>query len=91
MSTAFYWDKEQKMPVFERRAGGLDEQRHMHYIFNRSNLIKLLKADETTLVWDEYGTPYTVASILKEIYRSGVIILDEMYFPEWEAENEKED
>ena len=28
MSTAFYWDKEQKMPVFERRAGGLDEQRH---------------------------------------------------------------
>lgn len=89
MSTEFYWDKEQKMLIVERRAGGLDEQRHMHYIFNRANLLKFLEVDKTTLIWDEYNTPYTVASILKEIYQSGVIVLDETHFSEQVQEEDK--
>ena len=77
MSTKFYWDEERKDIAFERKAGGLDEERHMHYIFNRTNLVKLLEAHETVLVWDECGVPYTVASMLKEIEKYGVIVLEE--------------
>jgi len=77
VTTEFYWDKKQKKIAFERRLEGVDDERYLRYVFTKKNLIEFLKSKRARIIWDEYGIPYTVASMLKEIYQHGIIVLVE--------------
>jgi len=55
----------------------VDKDRHMRYVFNgKDNLIELLQSPDETIIWDEYDVPYTVASMISEIRKYGVIVLE---------------
>lgn len=80
MSTEFYWDKNEKKLIFTRYAGGIedvDKDRDLRYVFNSvEDLVKFLTQDGETIIYSEYGIPYTVESMRCEIMRRGVIVLE---------------
>ncbi len=81
MSTEFFWDKEKRRLIFTRYAGGLDPQidstKHLRYVFKDvENLVAFFTAEGSTIIYDEYDTPWTVASLRLKIVGNGVILID---------------
>ncbi|MCW7078210.1 MAG: hypothetical protein OCU22_03655 [Canidatus Methanoxibalbensis ujae] len=81
MSTEFFWDKEKRRSIFTRYAGGLDPQidsaKHLRYVFNNiENLVAFFTAEDSAIIYDEYDTPWTVASLRLKIVKDGVILID---------------
>ena len=92
MSTGFYFDKEQKEFLCERRGIGLgykDFGKDMTYVFSSwSKLRRFLEMKKEELIYDEYGVVYTVDSLRNEIRKRGCIIIVYGYM---EDESYKED
>jgi len=86
MSTAFFWDKEQKKFICERRGIGLegnDFGKDLTFVFNSINsLMELFKAEKERLIYDKYGVARTVDSLIFEITQRGCIIIVKDYWKE---------
>lgn len=80
MSTEFFLDKNLKKPVFVRFAGGCEKaDKDLRYVFiDVKNLVDFLISDQTTIIYSEYGVPYTAVSLLHEIMNRGVIIINKL-------------
>ena len=83
MSTAFFWDKEQRHFICERRAWDLDfcGCRTFLFVFNSSNdFIKLFTEKRDRIIYDEYGIMWTVDLLRHDILNRGVIIICNEYY-----------
>ena len=93
MSTAFFWDKEHKKFIFERRGNGLygdDFGKDLTYVFRSFETLKeFLDAEDRTIIFDEYDTLWTIDSIRKEIKDRGcIIIVPDCYFVDYKMKTE---
>jgi len=84
MSTAFFWDREQKRFIFERRGIGLDMGdfgKDLTYVFESFEALKeFLDAEDGIIIVDEYDTLWTIDSIRKEMKGRGCIIIVPDYY-----------
>ncbi|MCD6434792.1 MAG: hypothetical protein J7L15_00140 [Clostridiales bacterium] len=84
MSTAFFWDREQKRFIFERRGIGLSKGnfgKDLTYVFESFEALKeFLEAEDGIVIVDEYDTFWTVGSIRKEMKDRGCIIIVPDYY-----------
>ena len=83
MSTAFFWDKEQKEFICERRAWDLDfcGRRTYLFVFNSPNdLIKLLTEKRDRIVYDEYGIMWTVDLLRYDVLNRGIVVFCSEYW-----------
>jgi len=86
MSTGFFWDKEQKKFICERRGIGLegnDFGKDLTFVFNSpQDVVKLFATDRENIIYDEYGIAWTVDSLIFEITQRGCIIIVKDYWKE---------
>jgi len=84
MSTAFFWDREQKRFIFERRGIGEvmnNSRKDLTYVFESFETLKeFLDAEDGTIIVDEYDTLWTIDSIRKEMKDRGCIIIVPDYY-----------
>ena len=91
MSTAFFWDEEQKQFICERRAEGLDfcGRRIFLFVFNTPNdFVKLFMERRDKIIHDEYGILWTVDLLKYEILNKGIVVFCWDYY---KTEDETED
>ena len=91
MSTAFFWDEEQKQFICERRAWDLDfcGRRIFLFVFNTPNdFVKLFMERRDKIIHDEYGILWTVDLLKYEILNKGIVVFCWDYY---KTEDEKED
>jgi len=77
MSTAFFWDEEQKQFICERRAEGLDfcGSRRLLFVFNSStDFMKLFAERRDKVIYDEYGILWTVDLLRHDILNKGIVV-----------------
>jgi len=83
MSTAFFWDKERKQFICERRGWDLDfcGIRTFLFVFNSStDFMKLFAERRDRIIYDENGTMWTVDLLKYEILNRGFVVFCEGYY-----------
>jgi len=86
MITGFFWDRDQKKFICERRGIGLegnDFGKDLTFVFRTpQDVVKLFATDRENIIYDEHGVAWTVDSLIFEITQRGCIIIVKDYWKE---------